>query len=329
VLLCGPCKGGLYPLPSQKQLLSAIKLSLDRWHSRLGHPSHDIVHRVLRENNLPCTPYDSSSESICDACLHAKAHQLTYPISTSRSTASLELIFSDVWRPAIDSFGRKKYYVSFIDDYSKFTWIYLLHHKSEVFKYFAEFQSLVERMLNRKILAVQSDWGGKYEKLDSFFRSIGIAHHVSCPHAHQQNGVVERKYRHIIEMDLALLAHASMPLKYWDEAFLVATFLINRTPTKLLPFDTPVHRLLGAQPDYSNLRVFSCACWPNLRPYNSHKLQFRSVWCVFLGYSNMHKGFKCLDLSTGRIYISRDVIFDGQVFSVCFTSFHSRSPLSF
>jgi RAB protein geranylgeranyltransferase component A len=140
----------------------------------------------------------------------------------------LELIFSDVWRPAIDSFGRKKYYVSFIDDYNKFTWIYLLHHKSELFKYFAEFQSLVERMLNRKILAVQSDWGGKYEKLDSFFRSIGIAHHVSCPHAHQQNGVVEHKYRHIIEMGLALLVHASMPLKYWDEAFLVATFLINR-----------------------------------------------------------------------------------------------------
>jgi hypothetical protein len=185
VLLRGPCKGGLYPLPSHKQLLSAIRLSLDRWHSRLGHPSRDIVRRVIRENNLPCTPYDSSSESICDACLRAKSHQLSYPVSTSRSTAPLELIFSDVWGSAIDSFGCKKYYVSFINDYNKFTWIYLLHHKSEVFKFFVEFQSLVERMLNRKILAVQSDWGGEYEKLNSFFRSIGIAHHVSCPHAHQ------------------------------------------------------------------------------------------------------------------------------------------------
>jgi hypothetical protein len=61
-------------------------------------------------------------------------------------------------------------------------------------------------------------------------------------------------------MILALLAHAFMPLKYWDKAFLAATFLINHTPTKLLSFDTPIHRLLGAQPDYSNLRVFSCAC---------------------------------------------------------------------
>jgi hypothetical protein len=95
---------------------------------------------------------------------------------------------------------------------------------------------------------------------------------VSCPHT-QQNGVVERKHRHIVEMGLSLLAHASMPLKYWDEAFLAATYLINRIPTKVLAYDTLIHKLLGATPDYSSFRVFGCVCWPNLRPYNSHKLQ--------------------------------------------------------
>jgi hypothetical protein len=116
-------------------------------------------------------------------------------------------------------------------------------------------------------------------------------------------------------MGLALLANASMPLKYWDQAFLTATHLINRTPTKCIGYDTPLHRLLGATPDYESLRVFGCAYWPNLRPYNSHKLQFRSLHCAFLGYSNLHKGYKCLDISTGRVYISRDVIFDDNVFS--------------
>jgi hypothetical protein len=81
---------------------------------------------------------------VCDTCAYAKAHQLPFQISSSRSSAPLELVFSDVWGCAIDSFDRKKYYVSFIDDYSKFTWIYLLHHKSEVSKYFLEFQKLVE-----------------------------------------------------------------------------------------------------------------------------------------------------------------------------------------
>jgi hypothetical protein len=82
--------------------------------------------------------------------------------------------------------------------------------------------------------------------------------------------------------------------------------------TKLLSFDTPLHTLLGASPDYTTFHTFGCACWPNLRPYNSHKLELRSTKCVFLGYSN--KGYKCLDISKGHIYVSRDVIFDESSF---------------
>jgi hypothetical protein len=115
-------------------------------------------------------------------------------------------------------------------------------------------------------------------------------------------------------MGLSLLANASIPLKIWDQAFLTATHLINRTPTKLLNYDMPLHRLVGATPDYSNIRVFGCACWSNLRPYNSHKLQFRSTRCAFLGYSNLHKGYKCLDISNACVYISHNVVFDEAVF---------------
>jgi hypothetical protein len=117
-----------------------------------------------------------------------------------------------------------------------------------------------------------------------------------------------------MEMGLSLLATTSMPLKFWDQTFLVATHLINHTPTNILDYDTPLHRLLGATPDYTNLCVFGCACWSNLRPYNSYKLQYRSKRCAFLGYSNLHKGYKCLDISIGRIYISHDVIFYEGIF---------------
>jgi hypothetical protein len=101
------------------------------------------------------------------------------------TSAPLQLVLSDVWGPAINYFGHKQYYVSFIGDYSTFTWIYLLHNKFEVSKYFLEFQKIVECMLDRKIIMVQSNWGGEYEKLNSFFWSNGIAHIVSCPHTHQ------------------------------------------------------------------------------------------------------------------------------------------------
>jgi hypothetical protein len=170
---------------------------------------------------------------------------------------------------------------------------------------------------------MQTDWGGEYERLNFFFQQIGITHRVSCPHAHQQNGAAERKHRHIVEVGLALLANASMPLNFWDEAFLTATRLINYLPSKVVGYKMPTELLLKEIPDYSSLRVFGCACWPNLRPFNSKKLEFCSKWCSFLGYSSLHKGFKCLDIPTGRVYISRDVIFDEEVFH--FATLHSNA----
>jgi histone deacetylase 1/2 len=113
---------------------------------------------------------------------------------------------------------------------------------------------------------MQTDWGGEYEKLHSFFQKVGITHHVSCPHAHQQNGSAECKRRRIFEVGLALLANASMPLKLWDEAFLTATFLINLLPTKVLNFLTPTEKLHHVTPNYDSLRIFCCTYWPNLHP---------------------------------------------------------------
>jgi hypothetical protein len=146
---------------------------------------------------------------------------------------------------------------------------------------------------------------------------------VSCPHAHQQNGAIECKHHHIVEVGLALLSHASMSLKYWDEVFLTPAYLINHLPSKVIDNLTPLECLLNQKLNYSALHTFGCACWPYLRPYNSHKLQFMSKQCVFLGYNDLHKGYKCLDVSFGRIYISRDVIFDEEVFP--FSNLHPNA----
>jgi hypothetical protein len=143
-------------------------------------------------------------------------------------------LFFDVWGPAPESVGRYKYYVSFVDDFSKFTWIYLLKNKSEVFHVFQIFQTHVERQFNHKILTMQTYWGGEYERLNSFFKKIGIKHHVSCPHAHQQNGSAERKHKHIVEIGLTLLEKATMPLKFWDEAFVTVVRLINVLPSRVI-----------------------------------------------------------------------------------------------
>jgi histone deacetylase 1/2 len=125
VLLQGRFVDVLYPVPSSstpslgRHAHGAAKSSSSLRHRRLGHPSSVVVHQVLRDNNIPFS--ESNKESVCDACQMAKSHQLPYLKSTSVSTFPLELIFFDVWGPASESFGRFKYYVSFIDDYSKFT----------------------------------------------------------------------------------------------------------------------------------------------------------------------------------------------------------------
>jgi histone deacetylase 1/2 len=178
----------------------------------------------------------------------------------------------------------------------------------DVYQVFLELQQYVELLFGRKILTVQINWGGEYKKLNGFFQRVGIVHHFSCPHTHPQNSFAERKHHHIVEVGLALLANASMPLKYKDDDFITAYFLITLLPTNVLNFETSKEKLLKIKPNYEPLHIFGYACWPNHRPYNKHKLSFLSQHCVFLGYITRHKGVKC------RIYISRDVVLDENIF---------------
>src|ERR1044072_6321018 len=137
---------------------------------------------------------------------------------------------------------------------------------------------------------------------------------------------------HVVDTGISLLAHAHMPLAFWDHAFLTAAYLINKLPTAVLNHDSPYFRLYKSHPEYKGLKVFGCACFPLLRPYNASKLSFRSSECVFVGYSTTHKGYKCLNPS-GRLYISKDVLFNqfrfpySDLFSPS-TSSSSRPPIS-
>jgi hypothetical protein len=147
IILRGKCVGGLYPLISSssscsKRVFVASKPTSSKWHSRLGHPSSVTVKQILSKNKLTCVR-ESSDELVCDPFQKSKSHQLPYPISSGVSTAPLHLIFSDVWGPAPTSVGKHSCYVSFIDDYSKFTWICFLKKRSDVFQVFANFQNLV------------------------------------------------------------------------------------------------------------------------------------------------------------------------------------------
>ena len=102
----------------------------------------------------------------------------------------------------------------FSDHYSKYSWIYFIKFKSEVFNVFIKFRHLVEKFFNRSIKSFQSDWGGEYQALSKYLVDNGITHRSACPKTPEQNGCAERKHRHIVEMALALLQHSHVPYKY-------------------------------------------------------------------------------------------------------------------
>ena len=280
----------------------------DLWHCRLGHPHHEALKLALTSCNVSIP--NKSNFTVCSACCLGKAHRLPSHPSTSIYTRPLELVYIDLWGPAstVSSCGFQ-YFLTIVDAYSKFTWIYPIKYKSDTYHTFVQFKTMIELQLGIQIKAVQSDWGGEFRALTKLFQEKGVLHRITCPHTHHQNGSVERKHRHIVEIGLTMLAHANLPLSYWDHAFLTATFLINRTPTTLLANHSPYFKLYNKSFDFKMLKVFGCACYPFLRPYTNVKLAFRSKECIFLGYSSSHKGYKCLD-STGRIFISKDVIFN-------------------
>lgn len=171
LLLEGRCESGLYPIkPSDIASLHQAFVSVrpDQWHARFGHPSSQVVRSILRLHHLPYSK-ESSLSSVCNACQLGKSHQLPYNISIHHTTRPLEIIHSDVWGPAPLSVGGYKYYISFIDDFTKFTWIYLMVDRTDVQRIFLQFQAHVERLLDSKIKCIQSDWGGEYQKLHNKF----------------------------------------------------------------------------------------------------------------------------------------------------------------
>lgn len=133
---------------------------------------------------------------------------------------------------------------------------------------------------------------------------------MSCPHTPEQNGVSERKNRHIRETAVTLLQNASLPSGFWYYACALATYLINRMPTQTLAMLSPFEKLYHKVPGLGFLRVFGCACYPLLTSQRVNKLQPKTIKCVFIGLAAGYKGFMCYNMVTKRIILSRHVFFD-------------------
>lgn len=200
---------------------------------------------------------DVSLESCnCEHCIVGKMHRQPFPKEASRSTAPLQLAHSDLWGKAPTmSLGKSEYYISFTDDYSRYSHVYTLKKKSDAFAAFISWHVLVERETGRKLKMMRTDNGGEYinNEWHEYFRKHGIKHQTTNPHTPQQNGVAERLNRTIVERTRACLFAAGLPECFWAEAVQYVVYTKNRCPTFALTDKTPYEAFYGKKPDISNL----------------------------------------------------------------------------
>jgi hypothetical protein len=207
--------------------------------------------------------------------------------------------------------GLLKYFLVMVDDFSQYSWTFPLGAKSETFPTL-HFLAWVSTQIGLTIKVVQCDNGREFDNHTSrsFFLSRGVQLRMSCPYTSPQLGKAERMIRTTNDVMRTLLIQASLPPRFWAECLNTSTYLINRLPSTASLAPTPHQALFGTPPSYDHLRVFGCACYPNITTTAPHKLAPCSTHCVFLGYSPDHKGYRCFDLTSCRVLISCHVVFD-------------------
>jgi hypothetical protein len=302
---------------NNNNMISAyIVESCDLWHMRLGHVNFRKLEDMMKSNLIP--NFDKNFDS-CTTCMLTKITRQPFK-SVKRSSRVLDLIHSDVcdlhgW-PTI---GGKKYFVTFIDDCTRFCYVYLMHSKDEVLDKFKIFKAQVELQHETFIKCFRSDRGGEFYH-PSYFESTGIVHQVTAPYTPQQNGIAERKNRTLVEMVNAMLSYSGLSKGYWGEAMLTACYILNRVPNKRNKI-TPYELWKQRKPTLNYLKVWGCRAIVKVPEPKRKKLGERGIECVFLGYAENSKAYRFLTIESNDSYSvntvieSRDAIFQEDRFN--------------
>lgn len=291
------------------------------WHLRYGHVGYDSLKLLTDKNMVNGMNFNSKCDSIdkhCEPCIFGKQQRLPFPKnSNSKTTKPLELVHTDVSVMNVKSIGGSKYFVTFIDDFSRFFTVYMLKSKDEVFLRFKEFLKMAENLTGQKLKRLRSDNGGEYVSVEfsQFLKSNGIAKDVTIPYTPQQNGVAERANRTLLELARSMLFHAKLPDVFWAEAVATATYIRNRSPTSCFEGETPYERWYKCKPDVGHMKVFGCTAYVHVPKEKRLKLDVKSSKCIFVGYPIGSKGYKVYDPVTQKMFRSRDVIFVEDDFS--------------
>jgi hypothetical protein len=282
------------------------------WHQRFGHLSSkslSLAHTAV--DGLPGPIGDLADP--CEECLLNKSTRVINRQASEHAKAPLDRIHSDIWGPYREPSlgGKNVYFVTFTDDYTRKTWVYVMKSRGQLRATFTEFKTEVEKQTSRKIKVVRCDNGGEYEALE---RDLGSSHGIlfeyTTPYTSYQNGVSERLNRALVALIRSMLAGAQLPRRLWAEAAMAASYLRNRLP--IGPGGkTPEEAYSGKRPSVAHLRVWGCVAYANLSPTqrDGDKLAPNAIRTALVGYMPTSKQYRLYDPVGDQVIIATSVRF--------------------
>ena len=272
--------------------------SSNLWHRRLGYIFIDRIKRLVNDKVL--NTLDFSNFDTCIDCIKGKQSN-KFKKGAKRNTNVLEIIHSNICCLDMDTHG-PKYFISFTDDCSRYMYLYMLHKKDEALDAFKVFKAKVEKQCDKQIKIVKSDRGGEYYgrytedgqaqgPFAKFLQDHGIVSQYTTPGSPDQNGVVERRKMTLLDMVRSMLSSSKLPKILWSEALKMATYILNRVPTKAVS-KSPLELFKGWKPSLGHMRIWG---WPSeVRIYNPQekKLDPSTISGYFVGYAEKSKGYR-------------------------------------
>ncbi|GAA5875052.1 hypothetical protein JCM1840_001751 [Sporobolomyces johnsonii] len=265
------------------------------WHARLGHPSDDRLRKALAAKGMG---WEGTVSATCEWCIRAKATRKgVEQRSDAPATRTLERLAADVWGPSPARGKRgERFTLGIVDSASRYAWVEPMANKLGVAQRVIERIKVEERATGCRVVSVQTDNGTEFlnTTLDSFLKSQGVQHRLTVPYVHNQNGLVERRWRQWLETTRALLLASGLSLDFWGYALSIAVYLYNRTPSIALGGISPYESYHGVPPSLDHLRPWGCFAWlalPRKGSYRTTKLEARAVAARFVGYPPDRKGW--------------------------------------
>ena len=318
----GILDGAVVPMTQYANLAHTVLLDYALWHRRFGHLNLQDIKSIFKQQLVLGAKLNSDTlpDPICEPCLADKQTRANVLKSvSSRRSGLLELIHSDLHGPlpVQTRIGAYHYWITFIDDASRYWTVAPLKHKSDAFAAFKVFKALVENQLNARIKALHDDKGGEYmsKEWEELCTTSGIKRMHTLRAEPHQNGVAERANRTIKEGITTMLNEAGLPPSFWWDAVSTFTHIHNRSPTSALQNSTPYELWFKKKPDVSHFRVFGCTAYVHIKSDQRKQLESHTHKCVFIGYPSNFKGWRFFNPDTRKEVISNSAVFDERAHS--------------